>query len=80
MSGHLIADHSLLGRYGVNSDHVPNGRGSDFDIHPTDAVNKSSRGTLPLPRDASNTIYVEGLPSDCTKREVSRILTLYARL
>uniref|UniRef100_A0A7N0UB39 RNA-binding protein n=1 Tax=Kalanchoe fedtschenkoi TaxID=63787 RepID=A0A7N0UB39_KALFE len=78
MSGHLVADHSLLGRYGVISDPPSNGQGNDFGIqHPVDAASKPARGTLPLPPDASNTIYVEGLPSDCTKREVARILNLY---
>ncbi|KAI5654364.1 hypothetical protein M9H77_31551 [Catharanthus roseus] len=33
-----------------------------------------SHEPLPLPRDASSTLYVEGLPSDSTKREVARIL------
>lgn len=28
---------------------------------------------LPLPPDASSTLYVEGLPSNCTRREVSHI-------
>ncbi|KAJ4803818.1 RNA-binding protein 1 [Rhynchospora pubera] len=28
---------------------------------------------LPLPPDATNTLYVEGLPSNCTRREVSHI-------
>ncbi|CAI0452544.1 unnamed protein product [Linum tenue] len=32
------------------------------------------RSDLSLPPDASSTLYVEGLPSDCTRREVSRIL------
>uniref|UniRef100_A0A7N1A139 RRM domain-containing protein n=2 Tax=Kalanchoe fedtschenkoi TaxID=63787 RepID=A0A7N1A139_KALFE len=74
MSGHLVADHSLLGRYGVISDPPSNGQGNDFGIqHPVDAASKPARGTLPLPPDASNTIYVEGLPSDCTKREVAHI-------
>ncbi|RWV86845.1 hypothetical protein GW17_00051219 [Ensete ventricosum] len=27
----------------------------------------------PLPPDASNTLFVEGLPADCTRREVSHI-------
>ncbi|KAL5651237.1 hypothetical protein ACJX0J_036695, partial [Zea mays] len=27
----------------------------------------------PLPPDASNTLYIEGVPSDCTRREVSHI-------
>lgn len=29
---------------------------------------------LALPPDATSTLYVEALPSDCTKREVARIL------
>jgi hypothetical protein len=28
----------------------------------------------PLPPDASNTLYIEGIPTGCTRREVSRIL------
>ncbi|CAL1404451.1 unnamed protein product [Linum trigynum] len=31
------------------------------------------RSDLSLPPDASSTLYVEGLPSDCTRREVSHI-------
>ena len=31
----------------------------------------------PLPPDASNTLYIEGIPTGCTRREVSRILNLY---
>jgi hypothetical protein len=31
----------------------------------------------PLPPDASNTLYIEGLPANCTRREVSRILVYY---
>lgn len=41
---------------------------------PVDAMPRLSRETIPLPPDASNTLYVEGLPSDITRREVSRIL------
>lgn len=32
------------------------------------------RPEVPLPRDASGTLFVEGLPANCTRREVSRIL------
>lgn len=32
------------------------------------------RETLPLPPDASNTLYIEGLPADSSRREVARIL------
>lgn len=28
----------------------------------------------PLPPDASNTLFIEGVPTGCTRREVSRIL------
>ncbi|KAJ6797281.1 RNA-binding protein 1-like [Iris pallida] len=31
------------------------------------------RQEAPLPPDASNTVFVEGLPSNCTRREVSHI-------
>jgi len=34
----------------------------------------SGKPEQPLPPDASNTLYVEGLPANCTRREVSRIL------
>ena len=33
------------------------------------------RPELPLPPDATNTLFVEGLPANCTRREVSRILS-----
>lgn len=40
-----------------------------------DSRNMGSARTAPaLHRDISNTLYVEGLPSNCTRREVSRIL------
>ncbi|XBI06501.1 hypothetical protein VPH35_134509 [Triticum aestivum] len=31
----------------------------------------------PLPPDASNTLFIEGIPPDCERREVSRILKTY---
>lgn len=34
------------------------------------------RPEVPLPPDASSTLFVEGLPADCSRREVSRILFL----
>ncbi|XP_052210048.1 RNA-binding protein 1-like [Diospyros lotus] len=33
----------------------------------------SGRSELPLPPDASSTLFVEGLPANCTRREVSHI-------
>ncbi|KAG5525232.1 hypothetical protein RHGRI_031788 [Rhododendron griersonianum] len=51
------------------------GGGMGFDGRlPVDAMPRMSRETIPLPPDASNTLYVEGLPSDITRREVARIL------
>jgi hypothetical protein len=34
----------------------------------------SGRSEVPLPPDASSTLFVEGLPPNCTRREVARIL------
>ena len=54
---------------------TPNGRGIGSDSQlPVDAMPRPARATVPLPPDASNTLYVEGLPRDCRKREVARIL------
>ncbi|XP_058188963.1 RNA-binding protein 2-like [Rhododendron vialii] len=50
------------------------GGGMGFDGRlPVDAMPRMSRETIPLPPDASNTLYVEGLPSDITRREVAHI-------
>ena len=35
----------------------------------------SGRADHSLPPDATNTLFVEGLPSNCTRREVARILS-----
>ncbi|XP_024007309.1 nuclear speckle RNA-binding protein A isoform X1 [Eutrema salsugineum] len=53
-------------------DHGPDGRALGFD--PQESVDRRNREPLPLPPDASNTLYVEGLPSNCSRREVARIL------
>ncbi|KAJ0751490.1 hypothetical protein HanLR1_Chr05g0193961 [Helianthus annuus] len=50
-------------------------RAFPFDHHSSlDLMARPPRETLPLPADASSTIYIEGLPSNCTRREVARIL------
>ena len=55
----------------------PNVRGMGFDDpFPMNAMPRPVLRTVPLPRDASNTIYVEGLPPDSTRREVARILLI----
>ncbi|CAH8354667.1 unnamed protein product [Eruca vesicaria subsp. sativa] len=51
--------------------HGLNGRDMGFD--PLDSVDRRNRDPLPLPPDASNTLYVEGLPSNCSRREVAHI-------
>lgn len=38
------------------------------------------RSEIPLPPDASNTLFVESLPANCTQREVSRILIFVLHL
>ncbi|KAG1354564.1 RNA-binding protein 1 [Cocos nucifera] len=38
----------------------------------------SGRSEMPLPPDASSTLYVEGLPANCTRREVSHIFRPFA--
>ncbi|CAN8240241.1 unnamed protein product [Cochlearia groenlandica] len=52
-------------------DHGPNGRAMGFD--PPEFVDRRSREPLPLPPDATNTLFVEGLPSNCSRREVAHI-------
>lgn len=41
--------------------------------HPIDAMARSGSEILPLPPDASNTLYIEGLPPNSTRREVAHI-------
>ncbi|KAF1884714.1 hypothetical protein Lal_00028600, partial [Lupinus albus] len=74
--GHSLADPSVMGHHGGGGpDLTPNGRGVSYSGQlPVDAVFRPGPETVPLPPDASNTLYVEGLPSDCTKRDAARIL------
>lgn len=51
-----------------------NGRDMGGGFDPLDSVDRrSNREPLPLPPDASNTLYVEGLPPNCSRREVAHI-------
>lgn len=70
-----MGEQSLMGRPGsIAPDLAPNGRGVRFgDQLPIDTMSRPVRDTMPLPQDASNTLYVEGLPPNCTKREVAHI-------
>lgn len=40
----------------------------------TRPIGVGGRPEIPLPPDASSTLFVEGLPANCSRREVARIL------
>ncbi|KAK8692165.1 hypothetical protein V6N13_075642 [Hibiscus sabdariffa] len=75
MPAHPVADPPVMGRHGyAASDLAPNGLNVGYGNQlPVDAMSRLGRDTVPLPPDASNTLYVEGLPSDSTRREVAHI-------
>lgn len=75
MPGLPITESSVLGRpAAVGPDIASSGRNVTVSGQPPLDATRPGRETQPLPPDASNTLYVEGLPSDSTKREVARIL------
>ncbi|XVE55174.1 hypothetical protein DITRI_Ditri03aG0138600 [Diplodiscus trichospermus] len=76
MPARSITDPPVMGHPGAGApDLAPNGRNVGYGGQlPVDAISRPGRDTVPLPPDASNTLYVEGLPPDSTKREVARIL------
>ncbi|KAK1406843.1 hypothetical protein QVD17_38451 [Tagetes erecta] len=68
-----LLDPVAMARGGL-MDLAANGRAFLLDRHsPLELVARPPRDTLPLPADASSTIYIEGLPSNCTRREVAHI-------
>lgn len=73
-----VVDHPGVARAGaVAPDLVSNGRNIGYGSQlPVEALPRTVRETAPLPPDATSTLYVEGLPSDSTRREVARILML----
>ncbi|XVE60153.1 hypothetical protein DITRI_Ditri05aG0104800 [Diplodiscus trichospermus] len=75
MPARPIADPPMVGHPGTGApDMAPNGRNFGYDGQlPVDALSRPGRDTVPLPPDASNTLYVEGFPPDCTRREVAHI-------
>lgn len=74
MPGLPIADPALLGRPGaVGPDLAPNGRNVSLSSQLPLDTTRRGRETQSLPPDASNTLYVEGLPPDSSKREVAHI-------
>lgn len=76
LPNHSLGDPALMGRHGGGGpDFAPNGRGINYGFQPpVDAISRPGPETALLPPDASPTLYIEGLPSDCTRREVARIL------
>ncbi|XP_022141032.1 RNA-binding protein 2-like isoform X2 [Momordica charantia] len=62
--GHPVNDPPIVGIGGVVSGANVNDRSASFGV---------GRPNVPLPPDASNTLFVEGLPSSCTRREVAHI-------
>ncbi|CAK9134723.1 unnamed protein product, partial [Ilex paraguariensis] len=70
-----MADPVGLGQpRAIFSDVAPNGRGIGVGGQlSVDAMARPARESLPLPPDASSTVYVEGLPSNSTTREVAHI-------
>ncbi|WCJ43387.1 RNA-binding protein 2 [Euphorbia peplus] len=75
LTGLPILDSGMAGRPRASiPDLVPNGRDMGFGgPPPMDTLPRPVRETMPLPHDASSTLYVEGLPSDCRRREVAHI-------
>lgn len=70
----MMPSELVNGRGGgvVPPDYGPQGRAMGFGQQ--DLVGRPSGELLRLPPDASNTLFVEGLPSNCSRREVARIL------
>ncbi|XP_077234410.1 RNA-binding protein 1-like [Tasmannia lanceolata] len=65
MTGHPTDDPRMMGVGGMDLGMAGKGRSMGFG---------GGRPELPpLPPDASNTLFVEGLPADCRRREVSHI-------
>uniref|UniRef100_A0A1J3H2F9 RRM domain-containing protein n=2 Tax=Noccaea caerulescens TaxID=107243 RepID=A0A1J3H2F9_NOCCA len=69
----MMPSELVNGRGGgvVPPDYGPQGRAMGFGQQ--DLVGRPSGELLRLPPDASNTLYVEGLPSNCSRREVAHI-------
>ncbi|XP_021283661.1 RNA-binding protein 2-like [Herrania umbratica] len=64
MPGRSVDDPRIMGIGGVDPGQTVKDRTLGFG---------GGRPEAPLPPDASSTLFVEGLPSDCTRREVSHI-------
>eukprot|EP00262_Sarcandra_glabra_P009268 TRINITY_DN2337_c2_g1_i1.p1 TRINITY_DN2337_c2_g1~~TRINITY_DN2337_c2_g1_i1.p1 ORF type:complete len:252 (-),score=36.99 TRINITY_DN2337_c2_g1_i1:348-1103(-) len=74
MPGISIGDPFMMGgRRSAGLDMAANGRNIGFGGQlPVESISRPGP-EMPLPPDASNTLFVEGLPPDSTKREVAHI-------
>lgn len=63
--------------YSFDDSHIASSGGVDRRTNAKDEILGLSGGRSDhsLPPDATNTLFVEGLPSNCTRREVARILS-----
>ncbi|XP_044510996.1 RNA-binding protein 2-like [Mangifera indica] len=70
-----VVDSGVTGHPGaIGRDMVSNGRSRNLDDGlSVETMTRLGHETLPLPPDASNTLYVEGFPPDTTRREVAHI-------
>ena len=78
MSGLPIPDSAVMGRPRSDGpDLASNGRDVGFvRQRQEERIGRSDREIANLPPDATNTLYVEGFPPDCSRREVARILLM----
>ncbi|MCL7041326.1 hypothetical protein MKW94_028625, partial [Papaver nudicaule] len=63
MLGHQMDDPRMLGIRSLDPGMAPKSRDMGF----------PAKQEIPLPPDASNTLFVQGLPANCTRRKVSHI-------
>uniref|UniRef100_A0A6N2MA29 RRM domain-containing protein n=1 Tax=Salix viminalis TaxID=40686 RepID=A0A6N2MA29_SALVM len=75
MSGLPIPDSAVMGRpRSGGQDLASNVRDGGFvRQRPEERIGRSDREIVNLPPDATNTLYVEGFPPDCSRREVAHI-------
>lgn len=65
-----------LGSLPIDDPRIMGLRGSDPAVTKRQSLGVGGgRPDNPLPPDASKTLFVEGLPANCSRREVARILS-----
>lgn len=72
----ILMSGGLGGHHRVDDPHVTKIGGSDSVVAASWTMGMGGgRPEISLPPDATSTLFVEGLPANCTRREVSRILS-----